>query len=241
MMMFRLYRMIVKSLAVRGLMNTVLYAAKWPIIIHKERRSLRDRNAIQTQFDEKYGTDTAGIIPLSSFVIEDSMWTHGVRYAPTSPKGFKDSLSLLGLGCDSYKEFTFVDVGSGKGATLLYASDLGFKAVCGIELVKELHEIAAKNISLYPAARDIGTSVCTNAVSFQMPSPPLVVFANYPISSKELMDEVVRNIANSGNGPRYLVADNFPYSPAILPSSRLRLINSVEAKTGNRNYAFEVI
>jgi hypothetical protein len=240
-MLRRLYRMVVKSLAMRGALNTILYATRWPAIVYGERRSLLERNAIQSQFDRLHGTDTAGIIPLSSFFIEDPVWTHGVRYAPTSPKGFEDSLSLLGIGSKTYSEFTFVDVGSGKGATLLYAADLGFKAVCGIELVKELHHIAATNLSLYAPARDIGKSICTNAASSRMPVPPLLVFANYPISSKKLMDEVIQNIASSGDGPKYLVADNFPYDLATLPSGRLRLINSVRAKTGYYNYAFEVL
>jgi hypothetical protein len=232
--------MIAKSLAKRGVLHTVFYAAQWPLIIYRERQSLLERNAIQSQFDGLHGTDTAGIIPLSSFVIEDPAWAHGVRYAPTSPRGFDESLSLLGLNSKSYNEFAFVDVGSGKGATLLYASDLGFKAVYGIELVKELHDIAAKNLELYPPARDIGKSVCANAANFEMPAPPLLAFANYPISSKELMAAVVQNIANSGEGPKYLVADNFPYDPATLPGARLRLIKSVRASTGNNNYAFEV-
>jgi SAM-dependent methyltransferase len=233
--------MIAKSLAKRGVLNTVLYATQWPLIIYRERQSLLERNAIQSQFDRLHGTDTAGIIPLSSFVIEDPAWPHGVRYAPTSPQGFEASLSLLGLNSKSYNDFTFVDVGSGKGATLLYASHLGFKAVYGIELVKELHDIAARNLSLYLPDGDRGKSICANAANFQMPAPPLLVFANYPFSSKELMAAVVQNIANSGKGPKYLVADNFPYDPATLPCARLRLIRGVRASTGNNNYAFEVL
>lgn len=234
-------RMIKKSIAMRGPLSTIVYAARWPLVAYGERQRLLKRNELQSQFDEQYGTDTAGIIPLSTFSIQDPVWVHGVRYAPTSQEGFHRSLSMLQLDRQRYKEFVLVDVGSGKGATLLYAAALGFKAVYGVELVKELHEISIKNMSVFPAAREIGQSICASAADFRMPEPPLIVFANYPFSSKDLMDQVVRNIAASGSGPKYLVADNFPYDPAKLPSARLRLIGSSRAETGNSNYAFEVL
>jgi hypothetical protein len=231
--------MIKKSVAMRGVLPTLAYAARWPLVIYDERRSLAERNAIQLKFDAQYGTDTGGIIPLSSFTIDNPNWVHGVRYAPTSPERFRESLALLNLDSARYRDFTFVDVGSGKGATMLYAADLGFKAVIGIEFVEELHKIAQKNISLYPAAKDIGQSICTDALTYKMPPAPLVVFFNYPFSSHELMDGVIRNISQSGPGEKYLLAVNYPYNPATLPSGKLRLISSV--KTHRHNYAFEVV
>ncbi len=223
----------------RGVLPTLVYAARWPLVVYDERRSLAERNAIQSKFDAQYGTDTGGVIPLSCFSIDNPNWVHGVRYAPTSPQQFRESLAMLNLDSNRHGEFTFVDVGSGKGATMLYAADLGFQAVIGIELVEELHKIAQKNISLYPAAKKIGQSVCTDALTYKMPSAPLVVFFNYPFSSQELMDGVIRNISESGAGEKYLLALNYPYDPATLPSGKLRLINSV--KTHRHNYAFEVL
>lgn len=234
-------RMIRKSVAKRGVATTLIYAARWPLVVYAERQRLLARNALQVQFDEKHGTDTAGVIPLSTFFVQDPVWVHGVRYAPTSQEGFYRSLSALKLDGEMYGEFALVDIGSGKGATLLYASALGFRAVYGVELVRELHEIAVKNMSLYPPARLIAQSVRASASDFRMPDPPLIVFANYPFSSEELMDRVIRNIAESGPGPKYLLADNFPYDPAKLPSAKLRLIGRLRAETGNSNYAFEVL
>jgi SAM-dependent methyltransferase len=234
------YRMIKKSLAMRGIGQTIVYAAKWPQVIYDEHRSLRERNATQSRFDSRHGTDTGGIIPLSSFSIDNPNWIHGVRYAPTSPQGFADSLSLLNLSSDSYKDLTFIDIGAGKGATLLYAADLGFKQVIGIEFVEELHKIAEKNLSVYPSAQNIGKSVCADASLYEMPDSPLVAFFNYPFSSQQLMDKVISNISKSRKGPKYLVTLNYPYDPAKLPSSNLRLINVV-SRSERSNYAFEVL
>ena len=239
--MVRQYRMIQKSLAMRGIAGTVSYAVKWPLVVYNERRSLVERNAIQTDFDRRHGTDTGGIIALSSFTIANPNWVHGVRYAPTSPQGFRQSLALLDLNSDSYKDFTFIDIGAGKGATLLYAADLGFKAVVGVEFVEELHEIAVRNLAAYPSARDIGKSVCIDALQYPMPDSPLVVFMNYPFSSLELMDGVVDQIRNCANGPKYLITLNFPYDPATLPGGRLRLINSARVSAHRNHYAFEVL
>ena len=235
----RNYRKIIKSIGMRGVKNTCVYAMQWPVIVLKERRSLRERNKIQFEFDRRYGTDTAGIIPLSAFAIDNPEWVHGVRYAPTSPQVFRDAIALLNLSAEEARKFSFVDVGSGKGAVLLYAADLQFKAIYGIELVHQLHVIASKNIELYPAARANTQSLCVDATTFRMPAPPLVVFLNYPFSSKELMERVIANISRSGPGPKFIVATNFPYDPSAGSQSKLRLIKRVE--THRANYAFEMI
>jgi hypothetical protein len=234
------YRMVKKSLAMRGVAGTVAYAMKWPLVIYNERRSLVERNAIQSDFDRRHGTDTGGIIPLSSFTITSSNWVHGVRYAPTSPQGFRKALSMLGLDAENFHDFTFVDIGAGKGATLLYAAELGFKSVVGVEFVEGLHEVAVRNIAAFAPARSIGESVCIDAVQYPMPDTPLVVFMNYPFSSKQLMGSVIANMQKSSGGPKYLIALNFPYDPADLPGTRVCLIQSSSNLDGRLNYAFEV-
>ena len=235
----RNYRKITKSVGMRGVKKTLIYALQWPFIVANERHKLRERNSIQFEFDRQYKTDTAGIIPLSTFAIEDPLWVHGVRYAPTSPQAFRDALSLLELSPERYRDFTFVDVGSGKGAVLLYAAELKFKAIYGIELVGQLHDIAVTNIARYPAARGITTPVCGDATKFQMPGPPLLVFFNYPFSSRELMERVIANISNAGPGPKFIVAMNYPYDPSAGSRSTLRLIRRVA--THRADYAFEVL
>ena len=45
--------------------------------------------------------------------------------------------------------FTFVDLGSGKGRTLLMASDYPFRRIIGVELLPSLHQIAQENLRQY--------------------------------------------------------------------------------------------
>ena len=233
------FRMVEKSIAMRGVAKTLLYLVQWPFLKIGERRALSTRNSIQSEFDELHGTDTAGIIPLSTFSLSNPNWKHGVRYAPTSPQAFAAAIGLLELNPEALAQFTFVDVGSGKGATLLYSAAMGFKSVIGVELVPELNAIAARNIKLHPIAEQISRSLCDDAIAFKMPSPPLVVFANYPFSSRDLMAKLVANVANCGDGVKYFVAMNFPYDPADLPNVNLRLIS--RCRIERTCYAFAVL
>ena len=156
------------------------------------------------------------------------------------PRTIQQFTGFVGIAPKQFNEFSFVDVGSGKGATLLYAADLGFKAVFGVELVEELHRVATKNLELHDATKR-AQSVCADATTFEMPQPPLIVFANYPFSSKEMMGKVIQNIAHSGQGPKYLIADQFPYDVPALPDIRVRLISHRKDKNDRSSYTMEVL
>jgi Methyltransferase domain len=81
------------------------------------------------------------------------------------------------------QDFTFIDLGSGKGRVLLMASDYPFKRIIGVEFMPELHRTAQKNIACYPndreQCRQIET-VCMDAREFQFPDGPLVVYLFNP-------------------------------------------------------------
>jgi hypothetical protein len=72
------------------------------------------------EFDRRFGVDTAGTIPLSALDVEDANWEFGFAYEPTDPKFFKAIVGELPI---QFEEFTFVDVGSGKGRVLLLAAE----------------------------------------------------------------------------------------------------------------------
>jgi len=51
------------------------------------------------------------------------------------------------------KDFTLIDLGSGKGRVLLMASDYPFKRIIGVEFMPELHRVAEGNIRKYAEHR----------------------------------------------------------------------------------------
>ena len=217
-----------KSLRLRGIGGTMKLIARWPFAMIVEHQSAKRRNQIQAVFDQQYGTDTGGVIPLSAFSIDNPIWIHGCRYGPTSPQRFRECLSLLPIGPHEFKHYTFIDFGSGKGATLLYAADLAFGSVLGVELVEDLHRIAERNIVRYPAAHGLPVrSVCADATTFPIPSGPLVIFASNPFS-QELMDQVLANIESQGHGVRYIIHENSTYRLSSLVHGRsLELLREI--------------
>ncbi len=50
------------------------------------------------------------------------------------------------------QDFTFIDLGSGKGRVLLMASEYPFQKIIGVEFMPELHRAAQKNIAGYSHA-----------------------------------------------------------------------------------------
>src|SRR5579863_1085221 len=98
-------------------------------------------------------------------------------YQPTEPGLFREVLEALQQHTNlTFDDFTFIDLGSGKGRTLLMASDYPFRRVLGVELLPSLDEIAKHNISLFK--RDSQKcfaleSICADATTFPFPDGPL--------------------------------------------------------------------
>ena len=72
-------------------------------------------------------------------------------YQPTEPTLFREMIENLMQVTPKINlpEFTFIDIGSGKGRALLMASQYPFRRILGIELLPELHRVAKENISKY--------------------------------------------------------------------------------------------
>ena len=70
-------------------------------------------------------------------------------YQPTDPALFQEIMASLPI---EFEQFAFVDLGSGKGRTLLMASEYPFKRIVGVELIAELHRAAEENIRDYRSA-----------------------------------------------------------------------------------------
>jgi hypothetical protein len=115
-------------------------------------------------------------------------------YQPTEPSAFHEMIGALGI---NFPDFTFIDVGSGKGRVLLMAADYPFHNVIGVELLSALHDIAQQNIAKYKARRCPNVeSIRQNAVDFVFPEVPLVVYLFNPLGEVNLT-KVVENLNGS--------------------------------------------
>lgn len=107
-------------------------------------------------------------------------------YQPTEPSLFREMMASLPVAFDT---FTFVDLGSGKGRTLLMASEYPFRKIVGVELIAELHGAAEENIRAYHSATQRCSqieAVCTDACEFVFPAEPLVLYLFNPLPESGL-------------------------------------------------------
>jgi SAM-dependent methyltransferase len=117
-------------------------------------------------------------------------------YQPTEPALFREMMASLPIAFD---EFTFVDVGSGKGRTLLMASEYPFRKIMGVELIAQLHRVAEENIRAYKSATQRCSqieAVCADACEFAFPSGPLLLYLFNPLPVAG-MRRVVANLEKS--------------------------------------------
>jgi len=131
-------------------------------------------------------------------------------YFATEPWLFKQIMEALalsiqqsavsqGLAQGALRDFTFIDLGSGKGRVLLMASDYPFKRIVGVEFTPNLVSTAEKNIAGYSSDRQRCRKIetlCMDARDFQFPSGPLVVYLFNPFSESTFA-QVLENLRRS--------------------------------------------
>ncbi len=146
----------------------------WEFVLESTPQRRRSRYG-----DVEYDWDHQGVDTTSATVSARTRLLaaiSGAPYQPTDPGIFAEMLQALRI---DFGEFTFIDIGSGKGRTLLMAAEAGFRQVIGVELLPELHEVAARNIA-NSGRRNI-ESVCVDAREYQFPSDPLVLYLFNPL------------------------------------------------------------
>jgi SAM-dependent methyltransferase len=117
-------------------------------------------------------------------------------YQPTEPALFREMMASLKI---DFQEFTFIDIGSGKGRALLMAADYPFRRILGIELLPALHAVAGENLSAYRSDLQqcfTVEAVCGDAREFVFPAEPLVVYMFNPLTEAGIID-VMANLDQS--------------------------------------------
>lgn len=117
-------------------------------------------------------------------------------YQATEPAFFHEMFQALAI---DFSQFTFIDLGSGKGRTLLMAADYPFRRIVGLELVPTLHAAAVKNIEIYKSENRrcfAVESICADARQFVFPPEPTVLYLFNPLPPEGLA-KVVANLEKS--------------------------------------------
>lgn len=167
-------------------------------------RNIRFAIAVRAdrRFDRAHGVDTGGSIRLESLNISSQNRALGNEYVSTSAKSFGWMMKALP---DDMVGYTFIDIGAGKGRTLLLATRFPFARIIGVEFAHELVAIARKNIERFynPDSKEQAISmVDCDAAQFEFPHEPLVVYFYNPFSPTLFAKVVARLIESLQAQPR---------------------------------------
>ena len=183
----------------------------WKLFQFRQRRQDRVNRA----FDASYGTDTAGETQLTAVGVSAGDAERGnTVYRPLWEKNFHATMRRFEteLG-DQLKDFTFVDVGSGKGKLLLLASLYPVRQIRGVEYAPGLHETAERNVARFNAPAQLCRDVrplLGNALTFDLPNGPVIamIFNSFDTA---MTAEVVRNLVKQrpeGSHACFVVYEN---------------------------------
>lgn len=185
-------RRLISAVERHGLANVPRLAVK-NVIYFLSRARADENDVAASNFDRRFGTDTAETREIGSLDIKSKNARYAVRYQTSPEDIFRAALSSLSVDLE---RFTLLDFGSGKGRLLLLASGYPLARVVGIEFSSELHEIAQRNIALYRSQDQKCfnvTSVQCDATDFEIPFEPLICYFYNPFGAV-VLEEVASNI-----------------------------------------------
>lgn len=176
-----------------GLLKTLWRLSLVPVHIvrsYRQTARLNSGMAVTDDFDREHNVETSLRVAVTDLDVKSANWIYAEPYWPTPCGLLEEALEGLGI---HFEDFTFIDLGSGKGRVLLLASELPFRQIVGVELSSQLHAVAQRNIASYNSStqrcRDI-TSACMDFTEFRLPAGPLVVFLYNPA-----FENIIRTVA----------------------------------------------
>ncbi|MGC2108943.1 MAG: class I SAM-dependent methyltransferase [Candidatus Korobacteraceae bacterium] len=214
------------SIRNRGAVGTLrYYVYEFVDLLRDLTPSRRKSRYGDVDFDFEHGVDTTwATVSLRTRLRE---WLSGGQYQPSEPALFCEILDSLSF---SLQGFTFIDLGSGKGRTLLMASGYPFRRIVGVELLEELNAIALQNIARYRSdARKCFNieSHAGDARQFVFPPETTVLYLFNPFPAYVLR-QVLANLRQSLLAtPRstYVIYHNLIHEPILAEQSWLRLLH----------------
>ncbi|MEH6588764.1 MAG: class I SAM-dependent methyltransferase [Halioglobus sp.] len=148
---------------------------------------------IEHKFDQRYGTDTNQKLSLKEYSINTKNLEHACRYQAIKIKFFTKMIEQVSI---DLKTCIFLDLGSGKGKSLMLATDYPFKQIIGVEFSPELHQIAIQNIDVFSRKNSTHQKIqlfCMDAEQYDLPAENIVLFLYNPFQGK-VMHTVVKKI-----------------------------------------------
>lgn len=174
-----------------------------------------------SEFDKFYGIDAGGFIGWRSLRSGRDNDAFNAGYLATDPERVRKALFRI----DSPEQYSFVDIGCGKGRAMVLASEFPFEHIIGVEIAPLLVEAALRNIDnvrlRFPDRPPVRVIHC-DAATFAYPLDPLIVFIAHPFGApvmRRLVDTITETLISM---PRELVIIYFnPKLASILDGAAM--------------------
>lgn len=154
-------------------------------------------------FDLAHGIDTGGLIPTQIGAHPNA--AHGTAYWGTAPSLLRGALArwteyLAGTPY-SPSDYTFIDLGCGKGRALMLASETPFARILGVELDPDLAAAAQRNLAIWtrtPHACSQIEAMEGDALAFTLPPGALLLYIYNPFND-HILQQLLKRLHELGS------------------------------------------
>jgi len=175
---YKIFNKVRRSLKGRGIINSIL------LITRRYLQRLKFRKFDFFELVETHEMDGPEEVKL-----------HATKYEASKPMFFKKMFFNLNW---PYQDSTFIDFGCGKGLSLVFASEMGFKKMIGVEFAPVLAKTAVENMKKYSAKKG-GVNfeiINIDAGKYEIPSDADCFYFFNPFDAI-ILDQVMQNINKS--------------------------------------------
>ena len=148
-------------------------------------RGLPKPQSSREPFDEIFDVQTSGVVWWTNVCSEN--FIHGIRYEPCSPRACKWAIEQSGI---DPREFAFIDIGCGKGRSLIIAAEYDFAELIGVEYSPRLCKIATANLEKLHIPARIARE---DASRFTFPERDIFAFFYHPFGAP-VLNRVLNNL-----------------------------------------------
>jgi SAM-dependent methyltransferase len=209
----------------RGMVGALRYYMVGCVELLRDLTPARRRSRFgDIDFDFDHGVDTTwATVSLRTRFRE---LLSGGQYQPSEPELFRQILRALPV---SPEGFTFIDLGCGKGRTLLMASDFPFRRIEGVELLDEFAAIARQNIARYHGERQRCFALESrqgDARDYVFPGEPTMLYLFNPFP-EHVLRTVLSNLRESlATSPRplYVIYHNLVHERVFVECAWLQAV-----------------
>jgi len=135
-------------------------------------------------FDLTHGVDTSGLIAGADLATANN--AHITAYWGTAPSLFSAAITHWANSLPAIPNYTFLDIGCGKGRVAMLASNYPFHQIIGIEIDTQLIAIARQNLTRWqttPHACNNVVLIHEDVLSAEIPPTPILLYLFNPFDA----------------------------------------------------------